>query len=196
MGLLGWAARIGTDRLFIVQSAITVQQVITVNTEIAAHECLWRLPKTVFTISTNGIRSMQDAECHYSHPMDIVAIFAHKESSLSDPFCSGLRVSRARWCGTASHSSALLDSRIICVSPPTRSPSPPWHRSRANWGTMEASVASFDDGQRAAWSTFLKGANVAILGAAGFGKSRVLQECIAEARRSYGPKVVLVMACT
>jgi len=136
MGLLGWAARIGTDRLFIVQSAITVQQVITVNTEIAAHECLWRLPKTVFTISTNGIRSMQDAECHYSHPMDIVAIFAHKESSLSDPFCSGLRVSRARWCGTASHSSALLDSRIICVSPPARSPSPPWHRSRANWGTM------------------------------------------------------------
>ena len=57
-------------------------------------------------------------------------------------------------------------------------------------------MASFDDGQRAAWSTFLEGANVAILGAAGCGKSRVLQECIAEARRSYGPKVVLVMAWT
>ena len=124
MGLLGWAARIGTDRLFIVQSAITVRQVITVNTEIAAHECLWRLPKTVFTISTHGIRSMQDAECHYPHPMDIVSSLARKESSLSDPFCSGLRVSRARWCGTASRCSARLDPRVICVSPPTRSPTP------------------------------------------------------------------------
>lgn len=61
---------------------------------------------------------------------------------------------------------------------------------------MDTTVASFDSAQRAVWASFLGGKNVAILGPAGCGKSRVLHPCIAEARRRYGDEAVLIMAWT
>jgi len=61
---------------------------------------------------------------------------------------------------------------------------------------MDAFAASFDAGQRAAWASFLGGTNVAVVGPAGCGKSRVLLPCIADARRRYGDAAVLVTAWT
>lgn len=61
---------------------------------------------------------------------------------------------------------------------------------------MDRTVTSFDAGQRAAWASFLSGANVAILGPAGCGKSRVLDSCISAARRLHGESAVLVMSWT
>ncbi|OSX74665.1 hypothetical protein BU14_0275s0024 [Porphyra umbilicalis] len=61
---------------------------------------------------------------------------------------------------------------------------------------MDPIVASFDQGQRAVWASFLSGTNVAVLGPAGCGKSRVLQPCIAAARRDHGDAAVLVMSWT
>lgn len=57
-------------------------------------------------------------------------------------------------------------------------------------------VSTFDSGQRAAWSSFLSGTNVAVMGPAGCGKSRVLEVCIAAARRLHGDSAVLVMSWT
>lgn len=61
---------------------------------------------------------------------------------------------------------------------------------------MEAFTESFDAGQRAAWAAFLGGCNVAVVGPAGCGKSRVLLPYIADARRRCGYDAVLVMAWT
>jgi len=57
-------------------------------------------------------------------------------------------------------------------------------------------VASFDDGQRAAWESFSGTTNVAVVGPAGCGKSQVLLPCIADARLRFGNDAVLVMAWT
>jgi len=72
-------------------------------------------------------------------------------------------------------------------------PSPPFPFS----GTaMDAFLASFDVGQRAAWASFLANTNVGIVDPAGCGKSQVLLPCIADARRRFGDEAVLVMAWT
>lgn len=57
-------------------------------------------------------------------------------------------------------------------------------------------MRTFDDGQRRAWTAFVAGSNVAVVGPAGCGKSRVLLSCIQEARQRYGTDAVLVMAWT
>jgi len=61
---------------------------------------------------------------------------------------------------------------------------------------MTTDTASLDADQKGAWESFLRHDNVAVVGPAGCGKSRVLMPCILDARRRYGERAVLVMSWT